>query len=114
TTTALARVDSLAGILRTHGAGRPDHPALIEGDRTLTWSELQARSERVASALAEEGVGSQDRVAFLDKNSIEHFEVFFGAALLNAVCVDVNWRLAPPEVRYLVDDADARVLVVGS
>ncbi len=68
---------------------------------------------QVAQALAAEGVGSQDRVAFLDKNGIEHFEVFFGAALLNAVCVDVNWRLAPPEVEYIVNDAEAKVLVVG-
>jgi long-chain acyl-CoA synthetase len=59
-------------------------------------------------------VGEQDRIAFLDKNGIEHFEVFFGAALLNAVCVDVNWRLAPPEVEYIVEDAEAKVFVVGA
>ena len=67
----------------------------------------------MANLLAANGVGPQDRVAFLDKNGIEHFEVFFGAALLNAVCVDVNWRLAAPEVEYIVNDAEAKVLVVG-
>ena len=60
-----------------------------------------------------EGVGNQDRIAFLDKNCIEHFEVFYGAALLNAVSVDVNWRLAPPEVTYIVNDALAKVFIVG-
>ncbi|HRE00606.1 MAG TPA: AMP-binding protein, partial [Ilumatobacteraceae bacterium] len=50
---------------------------------------------------------------FLDKNGIEHFEVFYGASLLNAVCVDVNWRLAAPEVEFIVNDAQAKVLVVG-
>ncbi len=72
-------------------------------------------SGRAASPLRSRaaGIGPQDRVAFLDKNGIEHFEVFFGAALLNAVCVDINWRLAPPEVGYIVDDAEAKVLVVG-
>ena len=39
--------------------------------------------------------------------------MFFGAALLNAVCVDVNWRLAPPEVEFIVNDAQAKVFVVG-
>ena len=68
---------------------------------------------RSSSGLAAAGVASQDRVAFLDKNGFEHFEVLFGAALLNAVCVDVNWRLAPPEVQFIVDDAEAKVLVVG-
>jgi long-chain acyl-CoA synthetase len=67
----------------------------------------------VANLLAAAGVGDQDRVAFLDKNGIEHFEVFYGAALLNAVTVDVNWRLAAPEVEYVVNDAQAKVLVVG-
>ena len=52
-------------------------------------------------------------MAFLDKNGIEHFEVAYGAALGNAVCVDVNWRLAPPEVDYIVQDGGAKVFVVG-
>ena len=37
----------------------------------------------------------------------------FGAAMLDAVSVDVNWRLAAPEVQFIVDDADAKVLIVG-
>ncbi|MDE3087390.1 MAG: long-chain-fatty-acid--CoA ligase, partial [Acidobacteriota bacterium] len=57
-------------------------------------------------------VGTGDRVAFLDRNSIEHFEVLFGGALAGAVNVAVNWRLAPAEVAAVVDDARAAVLVV--
>lgn len=79
----------------------------------MTWAELLERSARMAGALADAGVGADDRVAFLDKNGIEHFEVFFGSAMLNAVSVDVNWRLAAPEVQFIVDDSDAKVLVVG-
>ncbi len=79
----------------------------------MSWGELSNRSAQMAQALADAGVAAGDRVAFLDKNGIEHFEVFFGAAMLNAVCVDVNWRLAAPEVQFIVDDAEAKVLVVG-
>ncbi len=79
----------------------------------MSWGELYERARRVATGLAAAGVGSQDRVAFLDKNGIEHFEVVYGAALGNAVCVDVNWRLAPPEVAFIVNDCAAKVLVVG-
>ena len=82
-------------------------------DRQLTWAELYERASRVAAGLQAAGVGPQDRIAFLDKNGIEHFEVFYGAALVNAVCVDVNWRLAPPEVEFIVNDAQSKVLVVG-
>ncbi len=106
-------INTVSDIIRVHGSGRADQVALVQGDRRVTWSELYARAGRVANLLASAGVGDQDRVAFLDKNGVEHFEVFYGAALLNAVCVDVNWRLAAPEVEYIVNDAEAKVLVVG-
>ncbi len=109
----MSEITSLAEIVRVHGRDRAAHTAIIQGERTLTWAELYERACRVAQALADVGVGSQDRVAFLDKNGIEHFEVFFGASLLNAVCVDVNWRLAAPEVEYIVNDSEAKVFVVG-
>ncbi|MGI9051620.1 MAG: long-chain-fatty-acid--CoA ligase [Ilumatobacteraceae bacterium] len=106
-------INNVAEILRTHAGERGDEVALVLGERTLTWAELYDRASCVAAGLAAAGVGNQDRVAFLDKNGIEHFEVFYGAALANAVCVDVNWRLAAPEIEYIVNDADAKVLVVG-
>src|ERR687897_666444 len=106
-------INSVADILRVHSRERGDDVALVLGETELTWRELAERAGRVASGFAAAGVGSQDRVAFLDKNGIEHFEVFYGAGLLNAVCVDVNWRLAPPEVEYIVNDAQAKVFVVG-
>jgi len=106
-------IASMADIVRVHAAERGDKVALIDGDRSFTFNELADRSARVAQALAASGVGSGDRVAFFDKNSAEHFDVFYGAAMLNAVCVDPNWRLAPPEVQFIVDNAGAKVLVVG-
>src|SRR5215203_2492326 len=106
-------IENLADILREHATSRPDRIALVLGDRQQTWSELYERASRVAAGLGAATVGPQDRIAFLDKNGIEHFEVFFGAALLNAVSVDVNWRLAAPEVEYIVNDAEAKVFVVG-
>ena len=107
-------IDTIADIVRVHGRARPGRDALILGDRRCRWGELLERSERVAQGLGTLGVEPQDRVAFLDKNGIEHFELFFGAALINAVSVDINWRLAPSEVAFIVADAQARVLVVGS
>ncbi len=110
---ATMTINTLADILRDHADERPDATSLILGDRRVTWAQLYERASRVAAGLAAAGVGNQDRVAFLDKNGIEHFEVFFGAALANAVCVDVNWRLAPPEIEFIVNDAQAKLLVVG-
>ncbi|MEL6890320.1 MAG: long-chain-fatty-acid--CoA ligase [Actinomycetota bacterium] len=107
------QITNVAGIVRVHGRQRAERTALVQDERSMTWAQLYERSCQAAQAMAASGVGDGDRVAFLDKNGIEHFEVFFGASLLNAVCVDVNWRLAPPEVQFIVDDADAKVLVVG-
>jgi long-chain acyl-CoA synthetase len=86
---------------------------LTFGDRTVTWAEMDDRSSRVAQALLADGVSPQDRVAFLDKNGVEYFEVLFGGAKLNAVNVAVNWRLAAREIVHVVNDAEARILFVG-
>ncbi|MBI4932721.1 MAG: long-chain-fatty-acid--CoA ligase [Actinobacteria bacterium] len=109
----MGTINSVVDIIRVHGAERADQTSLIQGDRRLTWGELYERSCRMANLLAANGVGPEDRVSFLDKNGVEHFEVFYGCALLNAVAVDVNWRLAPPEVEFIVNDAQSKVLVVG-
>ena len=109
----MADIVNVAGIVRTHGVERADHTALVEGDRRLSWGDVRERAARTAQAMASVGVGAEDRVAFLDKNGIEHFDVFFGASLLNAVAVDVNWRLAPPEVEFIVNDSEAKILVAG-
>jgi len=105
---------TVAGIVRGHGKERPDAPAITYDDNTTSWAELDARSNQVANALAAEGVSEHDRIALIDKNGPEYFEFLFGGAKLNAVIVGVNWRLAAPEMEYTINDAEARVLVVGA
>jgi len=109
----LLSLRAVPDIVRLHGTNRRHHPALVQGDTTITWGDLYERACRVANYLGSCGVSSGDRIALLDKNSLEHFEIFFGAGLLNAVTVSVNWRLAAPEVEYIVNDAGAKVLIVG-
>ena len=106
-------ISTIAGIIRAHGADQPDAPALQIGDRSVTFGELHARSSQVAQALAAAGVKAGDRVAFIDKNGLEWFEVPFALAKLGAVNVSVNWRLAPAEMLQIIDDAQAEVVIVG-
>jgi acyl-CoA synthetase (AMP-forming)/AMP-acid ligase II len=106
-------ITNVAAIVRTHGAERPDRTAIVFEDRTITWRELDERSNAVAAGLSAAGVGAQGRVARLDKNDPTYYEMLYGAAKVNAVLVDVNWRLAPPEVVQIVNDAEAQVLFVG-
>jgi long-chain acyl-CoA synthetase len=104
---------TIADVVRNHAAERPDAPALIFEGRTVTFGELDRRSSQVAQALRAAGVTAGDRVAFVDKNGIEWFDVTFGLAKLGAVSVSVNWRLAAPEMATIIRDAGARVVIVG-
>ncbi len=106
-------ITDVAAIVRTHGAERPDQTAIVYEDRAITWSELDQRSNALAAGLVAAGVGVQDRVARIDKNDPSYYEMLFGAAKGNAVLVDVNWRLAAPEMVQIVNDAQAKVLFVG-
>ena len=108
---AAPAISTVVDIIRVHAKNLSGKVALVQGDRVQTWQELYKRSAQVAQALKAAGVGNQDRVAFLDKNSIEHFEVFYGCAMLNAVSVDINFRLAPPEVAFIVNDSQAKVFI---
>ncbi|MGZ8803481.1 MAG: long-chain-fatty-acid--CoA ligase, partial [Mycobacterium sp.] len=58
-------------------------------------------------------VGFGDRVAFVERNGAEFFDVMFGLAKLGAVGVPVNWRLAAPEIRHIIEDCGAALVVVG-
>src|SRR4051812_7615719 len=104
---------AIVDIIRQRAASAPDAPMFSYEGRTTSWAHHDERSNRVANGLAAEGVASQDRIAFLDKNGPAYFEVLFGGAKCNAVNVAVNWRLAPPEMAYIINDAGAKVLFVG-
>jgi long-chain acyl-CoA synthetase len=106
-------IDTVADVIRVHGRTRPDAPALTMNGHTVTFGELDRRSSQVAQALRAAGVGAGDRVAFIDKNGLEWFEVTFALAKLGAVNVSVNWRLAPIEMAQIIDHAQAELLIVG-
>ncbi len=104
---------SLPELIRSHASQHPEKTALLAGDRRLDYAGLQSDSSRAAQALLAAGVEPGDRVAFLDKNVPEYFTLLFGAAKARAVNVAVNWRLAPPEMAWILDHARVKVLVVG-
>ena len=104
----------LADIVRAHGARQPDATAIVYGARTTRYGALDRATSQVANALIAEGVRPQRRIAHLDKSSDLFFELLFGAAKANVVMVSVNWRLAPPEVVQIMNDAEAEMLFVGA
>jgi acyl-CoA synthetase (AMP-forming)/AMP-acid ligase II len=103
----------LGELLEYHASARPDKVALAFGDRESTYAELNAHANQVANGLRRIGLTKEMRVALLDKNSDLFYEVLFGASKAGAVLAPVNWRLAPAEVAYIVNDACAETLFVG-
>jgi acyl-CoA synthetase (AMP-forming)/AMP-acid ligase II len=98
----------------THWASeRPGIVALCEGDRSLTFAQLEESTNKVVAALMSAGLRKGDRVAWLGKNSDLYFTLFYGAARLGIVMVPVGWRLAPVEIAYIVNDTKARLLFAG-
>ncbi|WP_329410257.1 long-chain-fatty-acid--CoA ligase [Nocardia vinacea] len=104
---------TIAGIIREWSAKTPDAPCLSVRGRTQSWREVFDRSSRIGAGLVGAGVGPQDRVLYLGKNGPEYFEILFGAGMAGAVCTAVNWRLAAPEIRFVVNDSQAKVLIIG-
>jgi len=104
---------SIPEFARAHARHHGDDTALVAGDRTWTYGQLDGDSNRVAQALLDLGVGPEDRVAFLDKNVPEYFLLLYGAAKVRAVTVAVNWRLAPAEMAYILNHSKVKVLLIG-
>lgn len=88
----------------------PDAPYCSFEDRTTTFAAFRDHARRLSGALVGMGVTPGERVAYLGKNSDRLLELIFGAAMARATCVVMNWRLAMPEWRDIVEDSGARVL----
>ena len=109
----MSSISSIGDIARVHAANTADKVALIYQERQWTYGQLDNESNRVANALLAAGVNPQDRVAHLDKNGPEYFTYLIGASKVNAVSMSVNWRLAAPEMEYVLNHAEAKVLLIG-
>src|SRR4029453_7439201 len=89
----------------------PDRESIVGGDRRLTYAEADERANRLAHHLAGQGVGPGDHVALYLYNGTEYLEGMLAAFKLRAVPVNVNYRYVEEELRYLLDDSDAKAVV---
>jgi acyl-CoA synthetase (AMP-forming)/AMP-acid ligase II len=105
---------TLAEIVRHQAATQPERIALTFAEGDTSYGALDLRANQVANGLIAAGLRPQSRVALLDKNHDSFFEIWFGAAKANVVLVPINWRLAQPEIAFIVNDAEAEILFVGA
>jgi fatty-acyl-CoA synthase len=99
------------GVLAHHAGRTPAQPFSVFEGEICTYGEMVARSAALAAGLHRRGVGAGDVVGLLSYNCPEFLETIFAANYLGAVAMPINWRLAAPEIRYILDHSDARALV---
>jgi fatty-acyl-CoA synthase len=86
-------------------------PAVICGDRTISYADLASRAGRIAAGLRGLGVNRGDRVGVLINNRAEWLEPFFGATIIGAVVVAFSTWSKRDELNWLLQDSDVRVLI---
>ncbi len=109
----MGRFATLGDMTEHNAAVRPQRVALSFEGRLTTYEELERRSNQVANGLSGLGVEAARHLVYLGKNSDLYFELFLGAAKAGAIMTPINWRLALPEIAYIVADCDAPILFVG-
>ncbi len=99
--------------LRNAAVRFPDRLCMVEGDRSLTFAEVDERASRAAAALHGLGLRRGDRVALLACNELEYLEIQLATQRAGMVLVPLNYRLAVPELAFIVADCAPRLLIYG-
>jgi len=91
----------------------PRREGLVCNELRLTFEQMNRRANRLAHAMQRLGVKRGDRVGLLALNEPEYFDLLFGLGKIGAILVPVNYRLAGPEMAYILSDCGAKVFVFG-
>jgi acyl-CoA synthetase (AMP-forming)/AMP-acid ligase II len=108
----LANAFTLGAKLARYARQKGDSPAITIAGESRTFTELDGRANAIAAALTTRGIGHGDRVAIFAHNSVHNIEVMFAAARLGAIAVPINFRLTAPEVAFILDNCEPKVLAV--
>ena len=101
----------LGDIIALNAGKAPDRPALIDGERELTYGQLHENATRLANALL--GLAAPgDRVAILAQNVAEYVECYYGVPAAGMALTFLNYRLHPKEWAWILGNAEARVVIV--
>ena len=100
--------------VKRHARAQPDAIAYWTPARTWSFAQLEQESNRIAQGLLALGIGKGERVACLTKHTVECVLLTLAANKVGAVCMPVNWRLAPAELEYVLNNGQARLLMVDA
>jgi fatty-acyl-CoA synthase len=102
----------IADMIRRSAYHYPDKKAMIFGDKSLTYTEMEDECNRVANALRDLGVKKYDRVAILAHNTIHHVLTWFGCSKIGAVYLAVNYMLRGKDISFCINHSESVVFIV--
>ena len=106
--------ETVLGSIRRHARERGSEQAYWTPARSWTFAQLDDASNRIAQGLTSLGIGPGDRIACLTKRTADCVALLLAANKVGAVCMPVNWRLAPPEIDYIVENGQAKLMVADA
>ena len=89
----------------------PDNPAMIHGDRIVSWPEMTARSNNVGRWLLANGASVGDKIGFYLRNQPEYIEGLAASFKARLTHVNVNYRYLDDELVYIIDNSDSTVVL---
>jgi 3-oxocholest-4-en-26-oate---CoA ligase len=102
---------TIADVWEAIARAQPERPALVQGERQISWAAFDARADALAAHLIAEGLPRQAKVAAYLYNGPEYLETYFAAFKASYAPVNTNYRYGPEELTYLFDNADAEAIV---
>ena len=102
---------NLSSFIAFHARRTPERCALKYSDEEISYATFDARIRIVGGWLASRGIGADDVIAVLMKNSAAFLDIAFAASHIGAIFLPINFRLASNEITYIVENAGARVLI---
>ncbi|MES2895001.1 MAG: AMP-binding protein [Pseudomonadota bacterium] len=100
-----------ANLWESVASATPDRPALIHGDRSLSWSSFDRRANALAAHFVAAGLTRQSKVAAYLYNGPEYLETYYAAFKAGLAPFNTNYRYGGDELTYLFDNADAEAVV---
>ncbi|SHF42659.1 fatty-acyl-CoA synthase [Desulfacinum infernum DSM 9756] len=102
----------IADIVRRSAYRYPHKPALIFGDKVLTYAQLEEATNRVAQGLLSLGLRRFDRVAILAHNTLHHVLTWLGTAKAGGIYLAINYLLRGKDIAYCINHSEARFFIV--
>jgi long-chain acyl-CoA synthetase len=105
---------NISKMIEAHSKRNPSWDAVISEDQLLSWEDFNSRINRLGNALRRLGVNKGDRVAMYLPNSPEYLISYFAIARIGAVAVPFNIMYKGPEIKYIINNSEASVLIAAA